>query len=369
MNFLPWLIRIDGLLGTLLIKLLPPTNVQKAAGIRTPSTCLIIRPGGIGDAVLLAPMIRQIKLRFPGLIIDFLVEKRNRSVIAMYGPVGQVYCYDRPLDLIKVLSRRYDAVIDTEQWYRLSAVVARLVRAGKRVGFATNARSKMFSHPIVYSLDEYEVVSFFRLLEPFGIRAELPTDLSPFLQIPREAESRAASLCVGLNPESLVVIFPGASIPQKRWGGDRFRLVGRALAEKGLTLLVVGGAEESATGMRIVADGCGVNLAGKTSLTETAAIIAHAAAVVSGDSGILHLAYALGRPTVALFGPSSVAKWAPQGARHIVIKHGLPCAPCSQFGRTPTCLRKIECLRNIAVEEVTAAVCEVLHLTKEGNTN
>ena len=362
---------LDALCGRPVVTVLArffPVLPQKD-DINFPRSFLLIRPGGIGDAVLLAPTVQALMAHFPGVSIDFLVEKRNRSVIAMYGSVGKIYYYDRPLDLFAVMSCRYDAVIDTEQWYRLSSIVARLIRAEMRIGFATNVRSKMFSHPVAYSLEEYEGASFLRLLEPFGIFATLSTEALPLLVIPREAEIRAASLCVGLNQESTVVLFPGASIPEKRWGADRFRQVGKVLAEKGLTLLVVGGREEAAEGMRIVAGGRGVNLAGKTSLVETAAIVARAAVVVSGDSGVLHLAYALGRPTVSLFGPSSVAKWAAQGASHVVV-HGKPsCSPCSRFGQTPKCPHNVECMQSITVEEVTNAVCELLQMPKEGNTN
>lgn len=367
MNAVMWLKRIDRLLGPALIKLFPPSLVDIPVQKSTPSSCLIIRPGGIGDALLLAPMVRVFKTHFPNVTVDFLVEERNRSVVAMYGPGGQIYCYERPADFIAVLRRRYDVVIDTEQWYRLSAVVARLIRAQTRVGFATNDRSKLFSHPVAYSQNDYESTSFLRLLVPFDISPAKAEDSTiPLLLIPSAAKSYAATLLAGLDPALTVMIFPGASVAEKRWGAENFRRLAEILVRRGLSVVVVGGKEDTAGGAQIVAGGLGLNLAGKTSLVETAAIIEKSTMVISGDSGVLHLASGLGRPTVSLFGPSSVYKWAPRGPAHVVIQHKLPCSPCSSFGHMAKCRDNGRCLQEITVEEVTTAVSDLLQRVREG---
>ncbi|MFH1027028.1 MAG: glycosyltransferase family 9 protein, partial [Pseudomonadota bacterium] len=109
-----------------------------------------------------------------------------------------------------------------------------------------------------------------------------------------------------------------------------------------------------------------LNLAGKTSLQDTAAIMDRSALLVSGDSGVLHIAAGLGKPTVSLFGPGRSEKWAPQGDRHIVINRQLPCSPCTTFGTTPSCPRDAECLRSITPDEVANAV--TMLLTAEGVT-
>jgi ADP-heptose:LPS heptosyltransferase len=109
----------------------------------------------------------------------------------------------------------------------------------------------------------------------------------------------------------------------------------------------------------------GRNLAGRTSLAETAAVIDRSALLVSGDSGLLHMAVGLGKPTVSLFGPGSVAKWAPRGPGHIVLTKNLPCSPCTRFGYTPRCPRGAECLQSITVEEVAEAVFKLLESRPE----
>ena len=130
---------------------------------------LFVRPGGIGDAVLLVPTIRSLCKAFPGVVVEVLAERRNSEVFQLCSDVDRTWCYDLPRELFAVLRGRYDIVIDTEQWHRLSAVLSRLCRARVTVGFATNERFRLFSHAVSYSHYEYEIQSFFRLLEPLGV--------------------------------------------------------------------------------------------------------------------------------------------------------------------------------------------------------
>jgi ADP-heptose:LPS heptosyltransferase len=128
----------------------------------------------------------------------------------------------------------------------------------------------------------------------------------------------------------------------------------------GIPVVVVGGQEDAAEGEKIVAGKSGLNLAGKTSLGETAAVIAKSTLLVSTDSGILHIGVGLGKRTVSLFGPGIVKKWAPRGPRHIVINRNLPCSPCTRFGYTPRCPISARCMTEITVDEVVAAVERII---------
>jgi ADP-heptose:LPS heptosyltransferase len=272
----------------------------------------------------------------------------------------KIFIYDRPAGLASVLRRRYDVVIDTEQWHRLSAVVGRLVRSKMKIGFATNQRVRLFTNPVGYDLDRYEGESFLDLLAPLGIFAEdqAPSDL---LVIPAAARKAGAELLRPAGEAPLLVMFAGASIPEKRWAAANFRAVIDDCLGAGLAVAMVGGAADAAANAEIAAGRPVLNLAGRASLAETAAIIDRAACVVSGDSGVLHIAAGLGRPTVALFGPSSVAKWAPRGGRHITLLKA-DCSPCSRYGYTPDCPSEVRCMRDINVTDVTSAIARLLNL-------
>ena len=340
---------IDALVGSFITSLLPP--LLQPASLLPLNSLLIIRPGGIGDAVLLAPLIHHLKKKHPTTQIIILAERRNAGVFSLIPDVDQVYCYDRPAEFWQAVSKKYDVVIDTEQWHRLSAVVARLIRSPVKIGFATNERRRMFTHSLSYSHDEYEVCSFKRLLEPLTGVSEQVGPTLPFLTIPLAATATAEKLLVSLNGKPFITIFPGASIPERRWEAVRFRAVAATLAQKGYEVVVVGGAVDQADAQTIAGES-GLNLAGQTSLAETAAILARSALLVSGDSGLLHIAVGLGVPTVSLFGPGRALKWAPQGSRHTVINKNLPCSPCTTFGTTPPCPYHARCMQEITVTEV-----------------
>jgi ADP-heptose:LPS heptosyltransferase len=329
------------------------------------SSILLIRPGGIGDAILLLPAIRAIKVAYPRAAIDVLAEKRNGQGFAFSPHIRQIFQYDRGADLWRALRGRYDVVIDTEQWHRLSAIVARSIRSGRKIGFATNERKKLFTHAVPYTHDTYEAHSFFGLLTPLGIKP--PAEIKvPFLDIPLSARERAGELLANFRDQPFAVLFPGASIPERRWGWEKFQAVAATLAREGIHSVVVGGREDATDGTRIVTGVNGLNLAGRTSLVETAAVIAQSAVLVSGDSGVLHLGVGLGIWTVSLFGPGIAKKWAPRGQDHIVLNRHLECSPCTRFGYTPPCAIGARCLQEIPVEDVTTAVLTLLRRSTEG---
>lgn len=347
---------VDALLGAAGVYCLPQASVKKPASEF--NRILLIRPGGIGDAVLLAPAIRLIKTIYPDCQLTILAEHRNAGVFALIPGVKRLYCYDTPSEFIQTLRNNYDVVIDTEQWHRLSAVVARFIRAPIKIGFATNERRRMFTHTVPYSHDDYEAESFLHLLEP--LKLVPPADWgNPFLIVPENTKNRVNTLLEPFQGKPYFAIFPGASIVERRWGRERFRMVAEGLQQHGYGIAVIGAAEDSSDAGHITVAG-GLNLAGRTSLAETAAVLARSALLVSGDSGVLHIAVGLGVPTVSLFGPGRALKWAPLGNQHIVINKQLPCSPCTTFGTTPPCPYDARCMKEITVEEVVTAASHLL---------
>ena len=347
---------VDKIAGTFVAACLPTVHAES---VSIPNRVFIIRPGGIGDAVLLAPAISALKNKFPESTLTVLAEKRNAGVFPLIPGVDQVLRYDVPREFLAAFRLKPDLAIDSEQYHRLSAVVARLTGAATLIGFATNGRSRLFHHAIPYSHDDYEANSFFHLLAPFGISE--PTSIAPpFLSVPVTAQTRANQLLAPLEKHPFVAIFPGASVEERRWGGERFSLVAVRLAQQGYKIIVVGGKEDATTGTTIIKASGGINLAGCTTLVETAGILAQSALLISGDSGVLHLGVGLGIPTVSLFGPGIAQKWAPRGPRHVVLNLQLPCSPCTQFGNTNRCPRQAECLQQITPEMVLEAAVSLL---------
>jgi len=356
--------QLDAWLGRFLTLLLSPSS--DSVDCSSPRSVLFIRPGGIGDAVLLAPAIAALKKKFSEVMITVLAERRNAGVFPLIPNVDQVLRYDVLREFQAAFRLRPDLIIDTEQYYRLSAVVARLIGAVTRIGFATNERARQFHHAIPYSHDDYEANSFFHLLAPLGI-SQPASSAVPFLSVPAPAQDRARRLLAPLAGQPRVILFPGASIPERRWGEEHFSQVAVELGQQGYGVVVVGGREDAAVGAAIIQAAGGLNLAGCTTLAETAAVVEGAALLISGDSGVLHLGVGLGTPTVSLFGPGIAKKWAPRGLQHVVLNLQLPCSPCTQFGNTTRCPRQALCLQGLTAEMVLAAASSLLGVHKEGN--
>lgn len=345
---------IDRLVGTLASRVLP-FPVERP--VPAPSSFLLIRPGGIGDAVLLVSVLNSLKQKFPHASIDVLAEKRNGSIFKLCPAVNHVFLYDNGLDLLHSICRRYDVVIDTEQWHRLSAVVSRLTRSAIKIGFASNERKRLFTHAFPYSHSTYEVKSFFSLLAPLGITF---CDYSvPFLDIP-EGEKENAKLLLDNVARPDVVLFPGASIAERRWGAEKFGVLAQRLRALQLSVILIGGKEDVEEGEKIAAQADVLNLVGKLSLVGSAAIIEKSAVLISGDSGILHIGVGLDTPTVSLFGPGIAKKWAPREKHHVVLNKNLSCSPCTKFGYTPKCTANGRCIQQISVDEVLKGVLQLL---------
>jgi len=326
------------------------------------SSILIIRPGGIGDAVLLLPTIQALKNTFPNAAIYILAEKRNSAVFFMSPFIKRTFCYDKPFELFNALKDDYDVVIDTEQWHHLSAVVAKLTKAPVLIGFATNSRERAFTHPVPYSHADYELKSFMNLLLPLAVPVN--SDSTPFLAISDNSAARARKLLGSLEDKSFVTIFPGASISEKCWNVEKFKQLASSINSIGIPIVILGDKECMDDGQKIISDSySNLNLGGGTSLLEASAILAKSLLLVSGDSGLLHMAMGFGTATVSLFGPSNTKKWAPKGNEHISISKNLACSPCSKFGYTPTCQINAKCMSDITVDEVFDAVLRLLEKT------
>ncbi|HWR58786.1 MAG TPA: glycosyltransferase family 9 protein, partial [Thermodesulfovibrionales bacterium] len=321
---------LDKVVGIPLVFFLLLTRRNRSRSPHGIKDILLIRPGGIGDAVLLLPALHSLKEQFPNARIDVLCEKRNADIFKLSSDINTIYLYDRGLDLLKVLRKPYDVVIDTEQWHRLSAVVARLTGAPVRIGFDTNERRKLFTHCIPYGHDDYEVYSFFHLLAPLTGKINHFKIDEPFIDISSDA-------CCSLPSETeikdnLIALLPGASVKAKKWGIEKFGEVARTFSSKGYRIVLLGSHADQRDAEEIEEYANCLNLTGKTSLRYAATILRMSRLLITADSGLMHLAYGVGTPTISIFGCSVEKKWAPPGRKHTVINKRLSCSPCTKFG-------------------------------------
>jgi len=167
----------------------------------------------------------------------------------------------------------------------------------------------------------------------------------------------------------LAVIHIGASTVYKHWPSNRFTALAVGLRDQtGFAVALVGNRDDEEAGRCITEKAGDANMAnftGRLKLNETAALMKQASLFVGGDSGMAHLAIALGLRTVILFGSSDHLKWGTEDERHAIIRKSLPCSPCAIFGYHKPC-RSIACMQGIEADEVLAACGQIMEPSLTG---
>lgn len=192
---------------------------------------------------------------------------------------------------------------------------------------------------------------------------------APRLSVPGPARAAVAALVAelrGAEGRPLVVVHPGAAWEHRRWPAPRFaELVVRLVGDLGASVAVTGSGEERALAGSVACPGplCRVT-AGDLGIVETAALLAAADCYVGADTGIMHLAVAVGTPVVGLFGPQDPRRFGPLGPADVVLRHPVPCAPCRQI----VCPHDGLCMASIGIDEVAAAVSDVVGSGREEET-
>ncbi len=343
---------IDLFWGTLLSFILPAKKEGAVAAAAT--RLLIIRPGGIGDAIFLLPLLRSIRANNPPIRIDILCERRNAGVFLSQSQLNfRVYRYDTAGEFFSLFKNEYDVIIDSEQWHYLSAITAYFLRAKTRIGFATRPlRAKLFNRRIPYEINGYELDNFKKLFEGLKGAEQAASDINSCFEVPAQAASWAAKR---INSKS-VTVFLGASIPERRLTHEQSLKLIHGLLERKLSIILLGGEDVRETSACLEKEAHSehiTNLVGKTSLEQSAALIRESRLFIGADSGLMHLACAVGTPAIAIFGPGNLKKWGPKGEKHSIITENAECSPCTVFGYTlPTCKGSYHCMRNIPIENI-----------------
>jgi lipopolysaccharide heptosyltransferase II len=255
----------------------------------------------------------------------------------------------------------YDAVVDLELFAYVSALAAAASGAPRRIGFAKGARA-LFTETAEFDPSRHVVESFRALAE--ALVGERPRGFE--LTIPRSEDAArsvdAKLAAAGVGPDDLVVAMNVNASPlafERRWERARFaEIAARLSARFGAHVALTGSAAERAYVEGMFAELRGpaavTNLAGALSFPELVALVDRAGLVVSNDSGPLHVASALDRPTVALFGPETPARYGPLASRNVVFYAGLACSPCMSVEnrKTVDCRYDALCMRSISADRV-----------------
>ena len=327
---------------------------------------LIIRLGSLGDVVHGIPAAAALRHRYPRARIDWLVDARYVELLNLVECLDGRIGFD-PRDLLRGRARawatlrdlrrtRYDAVIDLQGLLK-SAVLARLVSARRTIGFPRRHLREPLARIFYAEAPDpggaaHVVEKNLALLQPLGVADR--TVHFP-IAIPRTAAVTAAVERVG---SEYVILNPGAAWPNKRWPADRFGAVAASIRQEfGLRSLVLWGPGERPLAEAVVSASTGAaEAAPETTITDIVGVARHARVMISGDTGPLHIAGAVGTPVVGLFGPTLPERNGPWLPRDIVISRVARCA-CRYERR---CRRAVPCIDDISIGEVTDAARRLL---------
>ena len=326
---------------------------------------LVVGPSWVGDMVLAQSLFLSLRSRDPAIAIDVVAPDWSRPIVSRMPEVreaiGLPIGHGR-LGLLtrwrvgRALARRgYARAIVLPQSLK-SALVPFFARVPRRTGFLGEQRYALINdvRPLDPSFGRPMVLRYLALGLPPGSSEPRETP-HPALRVdPRNRDALVAGLGLDLA-RPLAICVPGAEYgPAKAWPAESFADLGRRLAGSGFAVWILGSGTDQPLGERIVAAAgpAARNLCGRTSLADATDLLSLANVVVSNDSGLMHVAAAVGRPVVAIFGSSSPVYTPPLAVRSEVLYLGLECSPCFER-RCP--LGHYGCLRGIPVEAVLAA--------------
>jgi lipopolysaccharide heptosyltransferase I len=361
------------------------------------SRILLIKPSALGDVVHALPVLVKLRKRYPAARIDWLITPENADLVRCHPALSNVVSFARrdyasfgrswkgTTGVFKLLHtlwhNQYDLVIDLHGQFR-SALFTLATVARVRLGFArsverigkigkeqtprhgwSGAREGAwiaYSHRIpIPTLDVHAIDRYLWLAPILGFD-DAPPDLS--IHLPLEAEKGANRLLKnhGLRDDKLAIVVPGTIWQTKHWTVGGFAQVGEYLCANGFSVLLVGTSRDRPR-CEMIHAACSrsCDLSGQTSLAELAALLRKAAICVTNDSGPMHLAVALGKPVVSVFGPTNPVWVGPYGRAEAVVRADLPCSGC-YLRKLRQCPYDHACMKQLSATTVIERVENIL---------
>lgn len=367
-----------------LLELVARLPVPSARGRRT-HRILLVRPDHLGDVLLTTPAIHALRVALPHAELHALVGPWAAEVLSSYPDVDVVLTLPFP-----GFSRRpganwrspyelafhaaghlrhigYDSAVIFRPDHWWGAMLAKLAGIPERVGYDLPDIAPFLTSPIPRQ-QQHVVLQSMRLVERWAgaIAAEETAYRFPVEVSDRDYIDGYLREC-GIEPEQKVIcIHPGSGTPLKLWADDGWTQVANALHDQlNAPVIFTGGDHELPLVQRIAANMNHTSclMVGNTRVTQLAALFSRAQVVLGPDSGPLHLAVAVGAPTVTLFGPADPEEFGPWGSpeKHIVLTSNIGCRPCRVLDWASDDLKFHPCVRDIPVARVLEAAYQAMH--------
>jgi len=331
---------------------------------------LVIKFWGLGNWALLRPVVHDLRARYPGARLTIATLAGNRALVEdladdlllVRPDSGPKIARDLARSVLWLRRRRHDLALDFEQFSRTGALLARCGGVSQRVGFrsGSSGRDRLYTVTVPFRRDEHVTRSFRDLAEAGG--------LAKGEYVPGGLEVQAAarsSIERWTLRRPFVVLHPGSgdNFPGRRWSEQGFVAVGRTAVAQDCHVFVTGGKQEAELAQRVAAaigEGA-TSLAGRMCIEELVALLDEARALVSNDTGPVHIASQLGTPVLAFFGPNTPALYGPLSEGSRAFFRDLPCSPCLRNSnyRSSRC-RIFTCMQSIPTGEVASALTRLI---------
>jgi heptosyltransferase-2 len=345
------------------------------------SKILIIRFSSIGDIILASPLVRSIRSTYPDAQIDFLVRKDFSELVKHNPHLTNIFEFDTSQNFkgLKKLAHqinkeKYDAVVDIHnslrsRYIRFKSgasqkfiIIKRTIARFLLINFKLNVYHNVLSNAQKY-LDTASPLSVND--DGKGLEIFIPADVQ------KQAASKLNSLPLN-NYKVIIGAATGAKHNTKKWLSERYiELFARIINEHNAFIMLFGGKEDKSETENIVhsvnektAGTATANFAGEFSLLETAAALDYCNAVVTNDTGLMHIAAARQRKVVAIFGPTvKEFGFFPFRTENIVVeRNNLDCRPCTHIGSEECPKKHFKCMKDIATDDVYKAVLNILNI-------
>ncbi len=325
---------------------------------------LVVKTSSLGDVIHALPIVQAIKEAAPHLTLGWVVRRRCADILRGNPIIDHLYVMpDKPsLPELMALRRelrsaRYDMALDM-QGLLLSGLVTRLSGAPMRLGWDRNREMNSFflTQPIVpgKGRQAHEVDLLYGFADALGVHTE-HSEFTPQPYLAAENAAKASEWLADL-PCPRIALNVGASRAYKRWPVENWTQVALSLTQAGRSVVFIGDKTDAESVAQItpMLGGNYADMSGKTTLRELASVLAACDLLVSGDSGPMHLAVAVGTPVVAIFGATHPTRHGPYGLRNTVLHDPVPGIIVP--GKRPTEAEGAACMARITPKDVLAAV-------------
>jgi heptosyltransferase II len=327
----------------------------------------------VGDAVMGVPALRELRKVFPKAEITLVVRPWAEGLFAEASFVDHLLLYERQgigsvLNQVKQWKRRnFDLAVLFQNAFE-AALIPFLARVPLRIGYAIDGRRLLLTHPLMlpgWRDTRHEVFYYLNIVSEIAKLAGAGIGSEPDSSI-EISDSRRKDARQELPREGLTVALCPGSINSraKRWPADRYaELADRLIEEDGAQVLLIGSKDErdvsAAVTQRMKHDA--IDMTGKTSLDRAVALLSVVDLVVTNDTGSAHIAAALGRPTIVIFGPTNPLTTRPFAKAAEMLRHPPDCAPCM----LRDCPIDHRCMTAISVDEVLDKARSMLSSTRQ----